>query len=188
MSRAGRLRRRVMTETNQLPTGTECPQCNAKMRTFMVQSRNPGKDVELDRCHACGGVWFDAGELELSTGRSVMSSRKASDRYCPRCLIPLFNAELTHGVAVESCRACKGTYLDAKDIETCTRSAPVKPPEDVTFVCDWCKQRKPFAQAQAMTVGTLCFDCQKKGSASSSQEKEKTSVFKNFIGWLRGDK
>lgn len=178
-----------MNETNQLPSGTECPQCSAKMRTFWVQSRNPGKDVELDRCHSCGGVWFDAGELELATGRSVLSSKKSCDRYCPRCLIPLLNAELTHGVAVESCRQCRGTYLDAKDIEVCTKSAPVKPPEDVSFVCDWCKQRKPFAQAKAMPIGTLCGDCYtKKGTAQSAQDAQRTGIFQSFVGWLRGDK
>ena len=175
--------------SNELPTDMECPQCNTKMRTFMVQSRNPGIDVELDRCHACGGVWFDAGELEVSTGRSVLKSKTASDRFCPRCLIPLLNAELTAGVAVEACRTCKGVYLDSRDMITVTKSAPVKPPEDVSFVCEACGQRKPFAQAQTTPLGTECSDCYARNGSPklSAEDKEKASVFSSFIGWLRRD-
>lgn len=178
-----------MDETNQLPTGTECPQCNTKMRTFMVQSRNPNKNVELDRCHACGGVWFDAGELELATGRSVKSTGKPTPtRYCPRCLIPLLNAELGAGIAVESCRHCKGTYLDARDIAQCARQQAAKTPPSVSFACESCKQQKPFAGAEVTPNGTWCADCvAKKGTALDAQAKEKTSVFKAFVGWLRGD-
>ena len=115
---------------------------------------------------------------------------KASDRYCPRCLIPLLNADLTSGVAVEACRSCKGTYLDSRDMHTVTRSAPVKPPEDVSFVCEACGKRKPFAHAQATALGTECSDCfAKHGSpAASAEAKERESVFGSFVGWLRGDK
>ena len=119
-----------MDETNQLPTHLECPQCNTRLRPFMVQSQNPNIDVELDRCHGCGGVWFDAGELEISTGRKVVPTRTpVKDRYCPRCLIPLLSAELTGRVAVEACRSCKGVYLDSRDMHIVTRQAPAKPPE-----------------------------------------------------------
>lgn len=175
--------------SSELPTEMECPQCNAKMRSFMVQSRNPGIDVELDRCHSCGGVWFDAGELEIATGRTVLKSKAASDRFCPRCLIPLLNAELTAGVAVEACRSCKGTYLDSRDMHTVTRGAPVKPPEDVSFVCEACGERKPFALAQPTPLGTECSDCYaRKGSPQVSAEaKEREGVFSSFVGWLRGD-
>lgn len=175
-----------MDETNQLPTGTECPMCNAKMRPLWIQSRNPDRDVELDRCYACGGVWFDAGELELSTGRAVVASKKPSDRYCPRCLIPLLNAELTGNVAVESCRHCKGTFLDAKDIEIVTKKAPTKPPQDVNFLCPSCKQRKLFAHAQTTPEGTICTECFTQRGGPSDQAKG--SVFSAFVGWLRGDK
>jgi Zn-finger nucleic acid-binding protein len=178
-----------MANSLELPTQMECPQCNTPMKSFWVQSRNPGVDVELDRCHACGGVWFDAGELEIATGRTVAKSKSASDRYCPRCLIPLLNAELTAGVAVEACRSCKGTYLDARDMDTVTRKKPVKPPQDVSFVCGSCKQRKPFAHAQITPLGTECGECfASHGSPHVGQDvKDRESTFSSFIGWLRGD-
>jgi Zn-finger nucleic acid-binding protein len=178
----------MKVESHDLPTQRECPQCNTVMKPFMVQSRNPGIDVELDRCHACSGVWFDAGELEIATGRSVIKSKSSSDRFCPHCSIPLLNAELTAGVAVEACRTCKGTYLDAKDIATVTKHKPVKPPQDVSFVCSTCHQRKPFASAHATTHGTECGECfARHHEAASAADDNNTSVFKSFIGWLRKD-
>ena len=179
-----------MSDGNALPTGNmECPQCNTRMKSFWVQSRNPGVDVELDRCHACGGVWFDSGELEIATGRTVEKGQRPSDRFCPRCLIPLLNAELHSGVAVEACRSCNGVYLDSRDMHTVTRQKPVKPPEDVSFVCEACGERKPFAQAQPTPLGTECSDCYaRKGSPAVSKEaKERASVFSSFVGWLRRD-
>ena len=170
---------------NDLPTQRECPQCNTPMKTFWVQSRKPDVDVELDRCHNCGGIWFDAGELELATGRSVISSKNPCDRYCPKCSIPLLNADLTTGVAVESCRICKGTYLDALDIAIVTKHAPAKPPEDVSFLCPTCKQRKPFASSQATSAGTECSDCATKHGRETDHGKAKG--FGSFVAWLRGD-
>ncbi|GMU60187.1 MAG: hypothetical protein AMXMBFR34_19500 [Myxococcaceae bacterium] len=174
-------------ESKGLPTERECPQCNTVMRPFMVQSRKPDVDVELDRCHTCGGVWFDAGELEIATGRKVIKSSKACDRYCPKCLIPLLNADLTTGVAVETCRSCGGTYLDVKDIAIVTRQKPARPPEDVSFVCPTCTQRKPFAYAQVTAAGTECAECAQKSGKASDEEKAKGSMFGSFVGWLRGD-
>lgn len=179
----------VKALSGDLPTDMECPQCNHPMRPFMIQSRNPGVDVELDRCHNCGGVWFDSGELEIATGRSVIKSMRASDRFCPRCAIPLLNAELTAGVAVEACRTCKGTYLDARDIHTVTKQSPAKPPEDVSFVCEACHERKPFAHAQPTSKGTVCSDCYARAGspAPTAEEQERASVFSSFVGWLRKD-
>jgi hypothetical protein len=163
-------------------TVVECPQCNTAMSAFTVQSRKPGVDVELDRCDACGGVWFDAGELEAATGRTVVKSARTSDRFCPRCLIPLLNAELTGAVAVESCRTCQGTYLDGRDVLTVSKGAPVKPPEDVKFVCAACKQRKPFATAEVTDRGTVCADCH-----AGRETTDASSTLKSFVGWLRRD-
>jgi Zn-finger nucleic acid-binding protein len=165
-----------------LPEQRECPQCNTVMKPFWVQSRKPDVDVELDRCHNCGGIWFDAGELETATGRRVIKSSKPCNRYCPKCLIPLLNADLTTGVAVETCRSCGGTYLDAKDIVAVTKHAPARPPEDVSFLCPTCQQRKPFSTAQVTAVGTECGECAKKAGGG-----KESGVFGSFVAWLRGD-
>lgn len=36
----------------------KCPKCGADL------THEEYSGVEVDRCHACGGVWFDAGEVE----------------------------------------------------------------------------------------------------------------------------
>lgn len=36
----------------------KCPKCGADL------AHEAYHGVEVDRCHACGGVWFDAGEVE----------------------------------------------------------------------------------------------------------------------------
>lgn len=41
-----------------VPGEAPCPACAAPMRTHHPRG------VELDGCMACGGVWFDGGELE----------------------------------------------------------------------------------------------------------------------------
>jgi Zn-finger nucleic acid-binding protein len=35
-----------------------CPKCPGVLETYTFE------DVTLDRCHQCGGVWMDNGELE----------------------------------------------------------------------------------------------------------------------------
>ena len=40
-----------------------CPKCGMKMHVVHVN------DVEVDKCFACGGLFFDDGELEKISGR-----------------------------------------------------------------------------------------------------------------------
>jgi hypothetical protein len=42
------------------PTGSvlHCPKCPGRLETYTFH------DFVLDRCHECGGVWMDRGELE----------------------------------------------------------------------------------------------------------------------------
>lgn len=47
------------------PGRASCPDCGATMSTLHVQRH--GDRIELDACPACGGTWFDLGELERLT-------------------------------------------------------------------------------------------------------------------------
>jgi hypothetical protein len=40
-----------------------CPKCGMKLQTIVV------KQVEVDKCFSCGGMWLDDGELEKVSGR-----------------------------------------------------------------------------------------------------------------------
>jgi hypothetical protein len=40
-----------------------CPKCGMEMKTIEIN------EVEIDKCFACGGLYFDDGELEKVSGR-----------------------------------------------------------------------------------------------------------------------
>jgi uncharacterized protein len=40
-----------------------CPKCGMKMQEIQINS------VSIDKCFTCGGLYFDAGELEKVSGR-----------------------------------------------------------------------------------------------------------------------
>jgi hypothetical protein len=40
-----------------------CPKCSGRLEGYTFQ------DIALDRCHECGGVWLDRGELEAIVNR-----------------------------------------------------------------------------------------------------------------------
>ena len=69
----------------------DCPLCKNAMIVLELQ------EVEVDYCTACGGIWLDAGELELLLGDSqnaqhLLDSFKIDPdcaekrRKCPICL------------------------------------------------------------------------------------------------------
>ena len=100
----------------------ECPYCKiSSMRRVMAGDR------EIDRCLACGALWFDYGEIrELTEGRLAADAeedgdrqppgdelrrlhRKADSLACPRCggRVRAIDFQMT-GVPVFHCRDCGG--------------------------------------------------------------------------------
>ena len=72
-------------------TFMDCPVCKNAMITLELQ------DVEVDHCTMCGGIWLDAGELEVLLGNSggavellksfeIDSKCTERARKCPICL------------------------------------------------------------------------------------------------------
>ncbi|MCX5637555.1 MAG: zf-TFIIB domain-containing protein, partial [Planctomycetota bacterium] len=68
----------------------DCPVCKNAMITLELE------DVEIDHCTDCGGIWLDAGELELLLGepakaKQLLDSFKIDPkpaenlRKCPIC-------------------------------------------------------------------------------------------------------
>ena len=98
-----------------------CPKCGGQMRAVVHEG------VEIDRCAACGGIWFDAmedRELRRREGaEAVDDGDPAVGRtfdavgaiQCPRDgtrMVQMVDLEQPH-VWVESCPTCFGTFLDA---------------------------------------------------------------------------
>ena len=115
-----------------------CPGCNEPMIVLEVE------EIEIDHCVACGGVWLDAGELELllenaSNKDELMASLseciegKEKHIRCPICSrklqklrygtnkeILLDKCSRNHGIWFdrgELCQALRlGTYLSGRPV------------------------------------------------------------------------
>jgi uncharacterized protein len=104
-----------------------CPVCKKDM--FVVEY----KQVELDYCHSCKGVWFDAGELDLlleAAGlkhvrqtlgdvlrlpEALTSERK---RRCPICNINMKKVKIggETGVMIDACIRHDGLWFDGGEV------------------------------------------------------------------------
>jgi Zn-finger nucleic acid-binding protein len=86
------------------------------------------KDIEVDRCTECGGIWFDMLEqVELArvsgaadhvdNGEAEVGVRMndVENVDCPRCHTPMITLRALHQshIAYEQCNVCHGTYMDA---------------------------------------------------------------------------
>jgi Zn-finger nucleic acid-binding protein len=95
-----------------------CPDCSTEL------APHTERGVHLDRCRACGGIWFDRGELEAHQGKAGMEHElshrkdaaapvllKASPGSCPRCGKRALGAGEYSGTAFQRCSACGGVFL-----------------------------------------------------------------------------
>ncbi len=100
-----------------------CPACDdAELEPQRVRGKHTGREIELDRCPRCGGLWFDARELErvldvAAKDLNVADDAKMSRRRCPVDEAWMFAFAYPQTWAnVEMCRKCKGLWLDAEDL------------------------------------------------------------------------
>jgi Zn-finger nucleic acid-binding protein len=86
--------------------------------------------VELDLCGACGGVWFDRGELALLLGdEPALAAATAPDeptRACPLCDRPLDKVNIGPGAGVVVDRCPQGCGLWFDDAEVAALAAAVE--------------------------------------------------------------
>jgi Zn-finger nucleic acid-binding protein len=171
----------------------DCPDCSTHMQPFWLPATRLGDEVELDRCTDCGGVWFDAGELSDATGKAVRASQEKTRRNCPACAAFLVQGKLSDGPDVETCPSCRGTFLEARDLDLLGRKQKRthRAPGSTGFVCDRCGARTPFSEAHATLTGLECASChgargQDVAPVPEARE-EARSAFDRFLGWLKGE-
>ena len=105
-----------------------CIRCGGEME------KRSERGVLLDHCPACNAVWLDAGELEALERGSARSAAELEARceaesaseagrrvstigLCPRCQRALEPRAL-HGVEVDRCSRCGGTFFDHRELPT----------------------------------------------------------------------
>ena len=99
-----------------------CPACKSPLR-----EKGAG-GMTLDVCYGgCGGIWFDAQELERVSARTaatlhtiwnvpVASVKQTEPRQCPRCLQVVLERKWFSDaklVEIDQCSQCGGVWLDA---------------------------------------------------------------------------
>ena len=102
----------------------ECPRCHVKLEIVY------DKDIELDECSQCGGLWFDPNELnkiiggEKSVEGMIFVSNKLGEQLrCPDCNIPMEYCTV-EGVTVDICQECEGIWLDYGELELLKAKMP----------------------------------------------------------------
>ena len=98
----------------------KCPACNKSLR-----EKNAG-EFTVDMCHGgCGGIWFDAAELQRVSRQAAASLHtvwqskdrdvKAAVRICPRCPEQVLDRKWFSDatkVEIDQCAKCGGIWLD----------------------------------------------------------------------------
>lgn len=122
-----------------------CPRCESPLRAQAFGN------VTIDLCDACGGHWYDAGELErireMAPAQRPHGPEDAAPRWvdskagasqCPRCRVPL-NVEryaYSSDLVLDRCPSCNGMWVDAGELDTMD-----------TLIDEW--RRDVYADAQA---------------------------------------
>jgi Zn-finger nucleic acid-binding protein len=123
-----------------------CPKCNEEM--LVLELRN----VEIDFCADCNGIWLDEGELELllppesKSGSAIAGALQNSerlkgkgDRKCPVCGKRMLLVDIpidaippatTPSVEVDKCPRNHGLWFDKGELQTITSAAKGEPVSD----------------------------------------------------------
>ena len=103
----------------------DCPACRNAMITLELA------DVEIDHCVACGGIWLDAGELELLMDDPAKAKRLLNSfredfssteqpRKCPICdkkMTKIVVGTAVPPLLIDKCRQGDGLWFDTGELE-----------------------------------------------------------------------
>jgi len=103
----------------------DCPVCKSAMITLELA------EVEIDHCPDCGGIWLDAGELELLLGRpekakqllesfKIDSTSTEKVRKCPICdkkMRKIIVGSSEPILLIDKCRKGDGLWFDKGELQ-----------------------------------------------------------------------
>ena len=103
----------------------DCPVCENAMITLELA------DVEIDHCTGCGGIWLDAGELELLLGQAETAKQLLNSfqidtdpterpRKCPICdkkMQKVIVGPSKPRLLVDKCSRGDGLWLDRGELQ-----------------------------------------------------------------------
>lgn len=97
----------------------QCPRCSDALRAI-----DTSEGPTVDFCGACGGTWYDDGELEaiLGLSRRVRIRKLAFDSQpgpdCPRCAVGMEEVVYPpeQPVRIDVCTSCHGVWLDKAEL------------------------------------------------------------------------
>jgi Zn-finger nucleic acid-binding protein len=103
----------------------DCPLCKNAMITLELQN------VEIDFCTDCGGIWLDAGELEMLLGEvekakrlldsfKIDSTSAEKTRKCPICLKKMQKIIVgtsTPILLIDKCKKGDGLWFDKGELQ-----------------------------------------------------------------------
>jgi Zn-finger nucleic acid-binding protein len=96
----------------------ECPKCK---NSGLVAKKVKGRNVRVDRCSVCKGIWFDGQELGMVLNLpklliNIPAEAKKQHFLCPRCDRPLYSFCYPQSlVIIDMCGKCGGIWLDDKE-------------------------------------------------------------------------
>jgi uncharacterized protein len=117
-----------------------CPACGKD--ALIVEYDN----IELDYCPACGGVWFDAGELELlleaahlgtdrafleGVAKSTEAKIDEKKRRCPVCRRKMKKVVINEekNIVTDICLGGHGIWFDGGEVKCLVEALAEKSPE-----------------------------------------------------------
>jgi Zn-finger nucleic acid-binding protein len=109
----------------------DCPVCDNAMITLELRG------VEIDHCLDCGGIWLDAGELELLLDdpekadallKSFIINTQTREklRKCPICLKKMQKITVGPDIApllIDKCKKGDGLWFDKGELENIVKRA-----------------------------------------------------------------
>ena len=93
-----------------------CPRCQLDLTILKV------RDIELDACPNCMGIWFDSTELDKVIGGAksfeeiaYLSQPLGGNIFCPNCGDKMHYSTVKD-VTIDFCKKCEGVWLDTGEL------------------------------------------------------------------------